>query len=285
MFVSLLPASIKARIKGQAKSLRQQYVRLAHGFSRQDLARLLRTLGISPKDVVMVHSAFDRFEGFDGKPTDVISALQAAVGEEGAVLMPTIPFAGTAIEYVKTLGMFDVARTPSRMGLITEVFRRMPGVVRSIHPTHSVAAWGKRSAELIKDHNMAKTPCGKLSPFGQLPDIGGKILLLGADIESMTFFHCIEEDLEPLMPFSPFTKDIFVLSSKDAEGHIVETRTRLFDPHVSRRRNLQKLVPFLKDKGYWHEARVGLLRGIILKAGEVADTCRVMAQGGVFCYD
>lgn len=285
MFVPFLPASIKTRIKGQAKNLRQQYIRLVHGFSRQDLARLLQTLGISPRDVVMVHSAFDRFEGFDGKPTDVISALQAAVGKEGAVLMPTIPFTGTAIEYVKTVGIFDVVRTPSRMGLITEVFRRMPGVVRSIHPTHSVAAWGKRSAELIKDHSMAKTPCGKLSPFGRLTDIGGKILLLGADIESMTFFHCIEEDLEPFMPFSPFTKDIFVLSSKDAEGHIIETRTRLFDPHVSRRRNLQKLVPFLKDKGYWHEARVGLLQGIILKAGEVADTCRVMAQGGVFCYD
>jgi aminoglycoside 3-N-acetyltransferase len=233
----------------------------------------------------MVHSSFDRFEGFRGKATDVILSLQATVGPTGTILMPTIPFTGTAVEYVAEMGIFDVVTTPSRMGLITELFRRAPGVSRSLHPTHSVAAWGAQADELLRDHHLAETPCGKNTPFGRLSKYDGKILLLGTDIDSMTFFHSIEEDLEPLMPFSPFTKETFRLHSKDRNGRIWETRTRLFDPDVSRRRNLHKLVPALRMRGLWRENHVGRLRGICLKAGDVLALCRAMAQSGEFCYD
>ena len=280
-----LSVSLKTRIKGQVKHLRQQYVRVFHGFGQDEFVHMLQTLGIAKGDIIMVHSSFDRFEGFEGKPSDVIATVQAAVGEEGGVLMPTIPFAGTAVEYARTAGVFDVTRTPSRMGLITEIFRRMPDVVRSIHPTHSVAAWGRDSRALIQDHYAAGTPCGMGSPFGRLPKVGGKILLLGAEIDAMTFFHFLEEELEPLMPFSPFTKEIFVMTSRDREGRSFETKTRLFDPLVSRRRNLQKLVPVLKERGVWREARVGTLRGIALMACEVSESCRAMAEEGMYCYD
>lgn len=285
LLLRVVPQTVKARLKGHAKTLTQRYYRLIHGFGRAELESLFHGLGIKAGDVVMVHSSFDRFEGFHGKATDVILSLQATVGPKGTLLMPTIPFTGTAVDYAASLGVFDVITTPSRMGLITELFRRMPGVSRSLHPTHSVAASGAHADELLRDHQLAETPCGKNTPFGRLPKYDGKILLLGTDIDAMTFFHSVEEDLEPLMPFSPFTKDTFRLYSKDRNGRIWETRTRLFDPAVSRRRNLHRLVPALQIRGLWQENRVGRLKGICLKAEDVLAVCRAMAQAREFCYD
>src|SRR5262249_12540176 len=157
-------------------------------------------------DVVFAHVAFNQFLGFEGGPGDVIQVLQRVVGDSGTVLMPTLPFGGTAVEYAERHPMTDLVRTPSAMGFVTEIFRRMPGVIRSAHPTHPVAAWGAKAAELTCDHHLAETPCGKQSPYLRLLDVEGKILFLGAEIAAMTFYHGVEEILEPRMPFSPFTR-------------------------------------------------------------------------------
>src|SRR5881396_3779069 len=148
-------------------------------FTPADLNSALRHLGVVPGDVLMVHSAFDRFLGFQGGPVHVIRALQEVVGAGGTLMMPTIPFQGTAVEYALRDPVFDVRQTVSRMGLITEVFRRCAGVLRSIHPTHSVAVWGKPAAEIIAGHERSDTPCGRLTPYARLLDYDGKILLMG----------------------------------------------------------------------------------------------------------
>ena len=276
---------IKAGIKKQLKALRQQYSRTFHSFTADDLLRRLRRLGIEPGDTVLVHSSFDAFEGFTGKPTDVIAALEEVIGPQGALLMPTLPFTGTAVEYVKENPLFDVARTPSRMGLITELFRRSPGVIRSVHPTHSVAVWGAGAESIALGHHEAKTPCGKGTPFTRLLERQGKILLLGVDIGSVTFYHGVEEILEARLPTSPFTKQIFHLKSRTYDGSLLNTETRLFEPAVSKRRNLDKLVPELKRRGTWRTQRLGRLTITILNAEDVLAAVAGMADRGIYCYD
>lgn len=233
----------------------------------------------------MVHSSFDAFEGFQGKPSDVITVLKACVGLQGLVMMPTMTFSGTAVAYAQTKPLFDVARTPSRMGLLTELFRRMPGVVRSLHPTHSVAIWGDAALSVAQGHYSSATPCGAGTPFEVLRQRQGKIVLLGVDIGSMTFFHFLEEMMASEWPVNPFTETVFHLSSKDRDGHMVNTCCRLFEPAVSRRRNLHKLVPHLKNAGAWQEIKVGSLKIISLTAAEVEAVVRKMSQKGIYCYD
>ncbi len=233
----------------------------------------------------MAHSSFDRFVGFTGTPRDVIAALKEAVGAGGTILMPTIPFTGTAVDYVCEGHVFEVRRTPSRMGLLTELFRRSPGVLRSVHPTHPVAAWGAKAEEMVAGHHLARTPCGTGTPFARLLDYGGKILLLGTGIRVMSFFHSVEEILEPEMPFTPFTKETFSLQSIDKDGTVLFTTTYLFDPECARRRRPEKLIPALKERGAWLEGRVGRLDGILLDARDVLETCRTLAKNGVYCYD
>jgi aminoglycoside N3'-acetyltransferase len=283
--MSGLQKRAKQYVKVRIKQARRLYLESFHAFSATDLARALGALGIGIGDTILVHSSFDAFQGFRGKPTDIIAVLESATGETGAVLMPTLPFAGTAIEYARTNPVFDVRRTPSRTGLISELFRRSPGVLRSIHPTHPVAVWGRDATALTEGHYMARTPCGRGSPFVRLLEKQGKILLLGTDIGVLTFYHAIEELLENKLPVSPFTEEEFVLQSRDYSGNIVTTRTRLFEPALSRRRNVYKLVPELQQSGGWRQRSVGRLDMVAMDAEAVVSVVNALANRGIFCYD
>ncbi len=154
------PQSWKSRLKNVLKRARRRGVETLFAFDKRDLASAIARLGVGAGDVVLVHVWYGRFEGFRGTPLDVIHALQEAVGPTGTLIMPTLPFGGRAVDYAQRGAVTDLAYTPSAMGLVTEIFRRMPDVVRSIHPTHSVAVWGARADELVRDHHRATTPCG-----------------------------------------------------------------------------------------------------------------------------
>jgi aminoglycoside 3-N-acetyltransferase len=285
----VLPMSPTKKLKTQAKkharAVRSWYLKAFRAFTPGGLQKALGGLGLTPGDTLLVHSSFDAFEGFQGKPTDVLSVLQGVVADNGTLLMPTMTFSGTAVQHARAKPLFDVARTPSRMGLLTELFRRMPGVVRSIHPTHPVAIWGRDAEGIAAGHHLARTPCGLGTPFDALRQRNGKIVLLGTGIEVLTFFHLLEEVLEAELPVAPFTEEVFHLQSKSRGGEIFDTHCRLFEPAVSRRRNLGKMVPFLKASGAWREARVGGLRIAVLSVPAVEMAVRNMHQQGVYCYD
>ncbi len=280
-----LPKKTKRVIKGKIKSLRMRYVRWRYAFNADQLRTFLHDLGLTKGDVVLVHSSYNKFEGYTGKPVEVIEAMQDIVGQEGTLLMPTMPFSGTAIDYVRSGKPFDVRRSPSRMGLLTELFRRMPDVVRSVHPTHPVAAWGALAQSMTADHHLCNTPCGRQSPFGKLLDHNGRILFLGTGIGVLTFLHTLEEILESDMPFSAFTDEVFDLTSTTESGIILDTQSRLFDSSVSRKRNPNRLTPELKKGGHWAEAHLGTLDAILLEAQDVLETARSMAEDGIYCYD
>lgn len=275
---------IKQALKVARGRLRAQYVKRFRSFLPEDLAATLRKVGIAPGDVVMAHSSYDRFEGFRGSPLDAIRVLKDAVGAEGTLLMPTLPFTGTATDFVASGEMVDIKRTPSRMGLLTEFFRRMGGVERSIHPTHPVAAWGKLAVPMTADHEKAKTPCGAPSPFSKLNDHAGKILLLGTGVRTITFFHYVEEVVEPTMPFSPFTKEEYELRTRTGTGEIVTTVTRLYDKGVAKRRYLVPLEDELRRRGEWRTARAGGLTATLIDANALLRAMSDLAARGVYCY-
>ncbi|MBF0178493.1 MAG: AAC(3) family N-acetyltransferase [Magnetococcales bacterium] len=282
----MIPVPWKNRLKGTWKRLRLAWLRRRHGFGPDDLRQTLRDLGIRPGDALLVHSALDRLECFTGKLSDILTVLQECVGEEGVLLMPTLPFPGSALEWVRSGATFDLNRTPSRSGLLTELFRRSPGVIRSPHPTHATAIWGSRAAEFARDHAACATPCGRGSPYAKLLEADGKILFLGAGIASMTFFHTVEELLEPRLPRSPFTRETFTLAFRNASGETVTTTTRLFDPELSRRRRIARVVPMLRSRrGGWRHLRMGSGDLLLLNARDVRDALMDMAMAGEYCYD
>jgi aminoglycoside 3-N-acetyltransferase len=287
-----IPAPLKEKLRLWRNQARSAAIRRFFPFNSNQLVNTLRSLGIRPGDTVLAHTSLARFEGFTGGTSEgplaqvrpAIQALQTAVGEQGSLLLPTLPFLGTALEYVQSGRLTDINRTPSQMGLLTEIFRRLPGVTRSIHPTHPVAAWGNRATELTANHYKALTPCGRNSPFHRLLEVDGKILLAGVDFRTMTFFHYVEELLEPEMPFSPFTSEWFDLETRGPDGRTYRTRTRLYDPAVSSIRDVRLMIGPLRHAGFWHEGTVGRLNLIVLSAAEVLATLQAMSKDGKYCY-
>ena len=272
----LLPPGVKRGLKRLVRAYHQRF----YAFTAADLKRALLQLGVVPGDVLMVHSAFDRFVGFHGGPVGAIRALQEVVGPGGALMMPTIPFQGTAIEYALGDPVFDAQHTVSRMGLISEVFRRSPGVVRSLHPTHSVAVWGRRADAIIAGHELAETPCGRLTPYGRLLDYDGKILLVGVPPSTMTFGYFVAEELEPRLAVPVLTRERYPMRWKDGDGTVRVSQLRLISPRLDH--DLQPLVSELKRRNQWRERSVGRLRLMLVRARDVYDAAAALADRGLF---
>jgi aminoglycoside N3'-acetyltransferase len=276
--------SLLAKLVKPYREARAAYIRGRYGFGRKELLNAIRSAGIQPGDASLVHSGFSSFEPFEGKITDIVSTFQEAVSPDGTLMMPTLSIAGSTVDFANSGSVFDPRTTPSQAGVITEVFRSCDGVVRSVHPTHSVAVWGKDKDWWNNGHHLAGTPCGRGTPFHRLIERDGKVALAGTGIETLTFFHCIEELIEPRMPFSPFTTERYTMQCR-VGGNIVETAPmRLFDPALSRRRDLRPLETELREKGRWREGTAEALTIIVLKARDVLATIEDMASRGVFCY-
>ncbi len=148
----------KSGLRGPYRSARARYIRARFGFGAAELGAAIRQVGLTAGDAVLLHSGMAAFEGFDGAVGEIIVAFQDTVGAGGVLMMPTFSMSGSALEYARSGKVFNPRTTPSQSGLITEVFRRSPGVVRSLHPTHSVAVWGKDSEWWIDGHHLGGHP-------------------------------------------------------------------------------------------------------------------------------
>ncbi len=109
-------------------------------------------------EILMVHSSFDGFlPMYKGSAKDLVSALIDFCGPNRTLVMPSFVMGGRTYDtaaYFRSRP-FDVRRTPSDMGLVAEVFRRTPNVLRSLHPTCSVCALGPLGKELTTGHHLS----------------------------------------------------------------------------------------------------------------------------------
>jgi len=149
-------------------------------------------LGIGKGDTVLIHSSLRRTitrykrQGIELSPETVLDSLLDAVGASGTILLPLFNF-----DFAKGIP-FDIRRTPSRMGSLTEAGRLHPDAVRTGHPIYSFAAIGARAERFRGLNNFSGY--GEGSPFAILRELDGKIAVLDLpDQDSMTFYHHIEE--------------------------------------------------------------------------------------------
>lgn len=148
----------------------------------------LWALGLQPGAIVVVHSSLSSLGPVSGGANSVIDALVQTLGPDGTLLMPTHP--------ARDGRTFDPDKIPSDMGVISETFRLRPGVLRSRHPYHPVAGYGARAEEILSDHEHSAVPDGPETPYGRLITLGGKVLHIGCDLDTMTLLHTVEAELD-----------------------------------------------------------------------------------------
>ena len=76
---------------------------------------------------------------------------------------------------------WDVRKTRSKMGVLTEVVRMDPRAKRVFHPFYSFAILGKH-AEMLGSLRY-KSSYERNSVFGKLRDLDGKIMVIGLVIQ------------------------------------------------------------------------------------------------------
>lgn len=159
----------------------------------------LLALGVRPGGVLLVHSSLRALGPVPDGLETVIQGLLLALGAQGTLLLPALTYERVTPQNP----VFDVRRTRSDVGALSEYFRTRPGTRRSLHPTHSVCAVGPQAGDLLDAHRLDTTPCGPRSPFRRLRDIGGQILMLGCGLKPNTSMHAIEELIEPPYLYGP----------------------------------------------------------------------------------
>jgi len=140
-----------------------------------------------------VQCSYDDLLTYKGTPDQLLNGLRALAGPEGTLLMPA---------YTKNMSEtpcrpFDVSREPTYTGILPELFRWEEGVIRSLHPRHSICGLGPLAAELLAGHEDCVYADGPNSPFDRIRRIhGAKSLCLGLPPGFNSFVHWVE-DIEP----------------------------------------------------------------------------------------
>jgi len=243
----------------------------SQGLEVDGIVHGLRALGLAPGDVVLVHSSLSSLGYVEGGAEAVIDALLGAVGPEGTVLVPTLT--GSEGLDADHPPVYDPDETPCWTGRIPEAFRQRPDAVRSLHPTHSVAALGPRAHELTAGHEHSLTPCGPDSPYGRLARLGGYILLLGVGHEVNTTFHLVEEIVGV-----PYHMQPGLVAAQVIEQGRARTIHLMIHRYGSPR-EFRRLEPVFRERGIQRDGQIGEAHVRLIDAGRMVElACQALRQ-------
>ena len=198
-------------------------------YTKADLKHDLAAMGLTGNETILIHSSMKSIGTVEGGADTVLDALMEFFAE-GLLLLPTHTWRFINEEN----RMFDVCRSPCCVGILPELFRQRPGVVRSLHPTHSMAAYGKDAAAYIEGELDANTPCTPGGCYDRLRAAHGKVLLLGVTHARNTFIHSVEEVLNVPNRLTDKPLQLTVVD-EDGAQHTVYMRRHYNaqQPHIS----------------------------------------------------
>lgn len=247
----------RARKKKKVNQALDQQKSKGEAITQAKLEKQLKAMGIQKGDSILVHSALSKMGYLEEGPKTLVNALLEVIGENGNLLMPTSPNAQFQLDYIQSLDCFDVNESPSKLGAITEYFRKLPGVKRSLSATEPIAAYGPLADYFIEGHFNQLTPYNNQSPFYRLVEQKGKILYVGVTLANAgTSLHLLEDAVSDFK-FPVYYPEVFNVKVKDAHGQIHQVKTKVHDPKQSKLRQCDGLIPLFKEKGVMTSVKLG----------------------------
>lgn len=231
-------------------------------YTKQDILDGLKEIGLKSTDTLLVHSSMKAIGEVDGGADTVLDALMEYM-KEGLLVFPT----HTWDQMNETYHVYDYRTEPSCVGLLTNLFRQREGVVRSLHPTHSVAAYGRGAAEYISGDEEMDTPCSPSGTWGKLYDRNAKILFLGCSTKKNTFLHCVEE-MNHIPSRLTVNRTLFKIILPNGELKEVSHRRHIPKQDISH--NYDKMLPVFLQYGYAKEGKIGDANSYLCDAAGMA---------------
>jgi aminoglycoside 3-N-acetyltransferase len=235
--------------------------------------------------ILMVHSSINHMKPmYNDNPLEFVQMLREFCGPDRTLAMPAFYFGdpniGGASATFEKNPRFDLRRTPSQMGLATEIFRRTKGVKQSRHPIYRVSALGPLAEALTKGHENAETAFGRGSPFDIMTAHETLILGIGKPIEVLTHIHHVEDLMADRFPVPMSVGSHLPMTLIDGADEI---------PFMLRRQdftwklNIWKLRKIM-DPARLREWRFHHVQMFATRAANVTEALKNAAERGVTLY-
>lgn len=232
--------------------------------TKNSLLKQIELLGIEPSDTLLIHSSMKAIGLVEGGADTVLDAFSEYL-RAGLLILPTHTWRQINAEY----NVFDVLNEPSCVGILTNLFRQRPGVIRSWHPTHSVAALGQDAELYTSGEEQMDSPCPRAGCWGKLYDRKAKILFLGADLSRNTIIHGVEEWAGIANRVSKWHQALMI---KTPSGELISRPMRRHEspiPDISK--NYGKLATPLFARGYAKQGKIGDASSVLVQVVPMVD--------------
>jgi len=246
--------------------------------TKNEIKNILNHIGLKKNDTIMIHSSLKKIGKIEGNAEGLIDTLKKYF-TDGLVIFPTHTWATIKEDDM----VFDCDNTPSCVGMLTEIARKTDGFIRSMHPTHSVCAYGKNNKEYISLDDNATTPVGPNNCFGALKNMNAKILFLGAPLTKNTFIHSIEEEYD--VP-DRFTEHIYHFISKNNDtikNYYMPRHFSTKNAHLSE--HYQKLLPKFLELNIGNEFMFGNATSYIIDAKKAHEYVCSLLDNNLHIFD
>jgi len=220
---------LSPKARNYLKKSKRYLLSIIRPFSKssiQELEYILKNeLKIEKGDFVFVTSGFGYLNA-TYSPEDLICLLQSIVTNDGLIMMPFYPRLNSD-ECASSNHVFDMKSTVSGMGILTNVFSKMPDVYKSCHPTKAVCVWGNCAEDYIKGHEYSETPYYIDSPYGKL--LKNKSKSIGLAVNNMPMIHAVEDAI--LGPgHSLYYKEKVNMKVVRLDSKVIEVPTYIHNP-------------------------------------------------------
>ena len=273
----------KRELKAAYSQIKARVIRGVASYTPAQLEAKFRALGIAQDDAVLMHSSFSRFNGFQGNPGQVIDCLLNVVGPGGHLFMMSLAYTGSSHDYLKAGKPFDVRKTVSRMGIISEIFRKRRGVLRSANPLHPVLAMGPKTSWVISGHDQLSYSCGPGSPFEKMLEMDTKVLFFDVGFDVFTFIHYLEhrfKDSAPVPVYHPESLEALMINEDGREQRL---KVYVFNREAIQRRNFPVLKQALMEDDLLKQDKIGNTRLLMVRLTDaLRHAIRLVDQGTHF---
>lgn len=271
-------------VKKQKKKIFQRIY--TKKYTVNDLVEKMKMMGMNNGAVVFIHSSMTEFYNLIGSPAELISRIIETIGDEGTLLMPAYPKFKEVLKKENQIdGVdFDVLKTPSGAGYLTEVFRKYPGVKRSINQQHSVCAYGRLANYFVSEHHFSETPWDEKSPYYKMTLTNTMVFALGLPYYFFpTIHHCTESLLwKKYKYFNLFFNKKITYSYRDESGTIAVHE--LICSNIPRKKNKRKLIKRYFEPFKYHCCRLSNLRIEMIYAKYTLNLLLELAEKGITMY-
>ena len=242
--------------------------------TKESLMNDLSRMGLTGSEAVMVHSSMKAIGAVEGRADTVLDAL-CDYFSDGLLMLPALTWDLAWQEKP----VFDVKGIPTLVGILPQLFRQRKGVVRSLHPTHSVSALGKDAKWAAAEDHLDDVPCGIHSAWHKMVEMDGFILMVGCTLTSCTFIHGIEAWLD--IPNRLDAPVHYTLVDEDGNRQQAVSRPHKGSPSEQ----YWKAEQALRDAGALKDGMLGDAKVMVISAKKCYETVRALLEKDPGLFD